>query len=1110
MFYLAFIVLLSSALELLHIPPSKIGPSPRRLSSLAFNDQNRTLYLYGGQNSVFYDDLWSYSLDSENWEILNTFSITPGIFYSGQRHSSSTFFRPRNSELCIYGGKGDKNLFSDLWCYRMATMSWEHRKTANPPGAFYKYACLYFENLSKEYFAVAGINIFTSEYQIFILDLQTWKWNEIYSEYDKLVTRMDFDLSQVFVFVAYDNGTLMFPVLNKNSPSQDIFFYNVADKEIRKAKSYFDGHVASLSNPVGLMFLNRTFIIVFESELVLHCDLSYPNLIWRFSAVPFLIPIQSAVLCYDNYCYTFGGSISTELTNSLSKWTFMDVFNSTSQMLASKYISPSLRFSHSMEILHGELILFGGKDKDKFFNDIWRYNIKKDTWIPLSPEGNPPTPRADFSSYIAGDAYIVWGGEDESGLTNDLFIYNCFSNIWNTISTSSLIIPSKRKSACIYAQMPLIYIFGGIDNTGPCSDLWMFDFTDKSYTKLKDLEAVKNPHCLITNDKFSIINENSITSIHLKTLEKTSSSFSMPKHSIFIPLDTFWVSIGGFLTSQGPYMPILKSYFLENQIILDLKESFYKSAAVYYNKSVYFFGGLALTPTHWQFPYNFPKALFAKLDLSSLCDDYKCNVPCSKGFYKQSHSCGLCPEGTYGENQDNVECELCKPGFFNPYQGGTSHKQCYPCPEGTFSNKPSAKMCKICSPDDFCPVASASPIKNSQSFKPQRVKSEALRFGEAYKVDCLWYFLYALCGLVGFVGACWVFLPKLREKISKIDIFTQHHACEEGNYVKITRNTLGGLVTLLYIWVVFTTTGIIICHFFLKDHESTLSLIPTDLLQGKYPNIDFQIEVKLLNYPGFCIHKIEEFVSKDYEGKCSDDIKIITNGVNKKFDDLKCKIEYRNTCQIVYKCMDCYIGKNTELSFSISENNSYATGIVVNGTFDLDGNGGKSIVVSDIQAGKGKVFIGSEESVFNLLMTPMYYYGETADDIGYKGYYVVQNVTPKSGSQNSVENMSFNFHIGLKILLSKTLNALVTFQKERKSVIIIISIILGVLAGVFNFFALTLSHFEHWRSQKKRQSIQPRNFNRIISQSEALSEMHFHEMFSDSSVRSEDYLNQNK
>lgn len=79
MFYFAFSLLLISALELLHIPSSKIGPSPRRLSSLAYNDHNRTLYLYGGENSVNYDDLWSYSLDSENWENLNTFSITPGI-----------------------------------------------------------------------------------------------------------------------------------------------------------------------------------------------------------------------------------------------------------------------------------------------------------------------------------------------------------------------------------------------------------------------------------------------------------------------------------------------------------------------------------------------------------------------------------------------------------------------------------------------------------------------------------------------------------------------------------------------------------------------------------------------------------------------------------------------------------------------------------------------------------------------------------------------------------------------------------------------------------------------------------------------------------------------
>lgn len=165
---LASVIILASTIEYSHIPLSKLGPSARKFSSLALNSQNNTLYLFGGEGNTQHDDLWFYSLEAREWEYLNAFSGTPGMNYIGKRYQAGIFFRNRNSELCIYGGKDDKKIYSDVFCYCLATMSWEYQKTLNPPGLLYKFAYCYYEDSGAEFFAISGFSIFTSELDLYM------------------------------------------------------------------------------------------------------------------------------------------------------------------------------------------------------------------------------------------------------------------------------------------------------------------------------------------------------------------------------------------------------------------------------------------------------------------------------------------------------------------------------------------------------------------------------------------------------------------------------------------------------------------------------------------------------------------------------------------------------------------------------------------------------------------------------------------------------------------------------------------------------------------------------------------------------------------------------
>jgi hypothetical protein len=79
------------------------------------------------------------------------------------------------------------------------------------------------------------------------------------------------------------------------------------------------------------------------------------------------------------------------------------------------------------------MIIFGGLGaKSTVFNDLWIYDIPKNTWTELTPEADKgreegegkPTGRYGFGAFVTGSELCVFGGFDGKKVWNDSWTLN--------------------------------------------------------------------------------------------------------------------------------------------------------------------------------------------------------------------------------------------------------------------------------------------------------------------------------------------------------------------------------------------------------------------------------------------------------------------------------------------------------------------------------------------------------------------------------------------------------------------------------------------------------------------------------------------------------------
>ena len=177
--------------------------------------------------------------------------------------------------------------------------------------------------------------------------------------------------------------------------------------------------------------------------------------------------------------YIFGGEyfdgIENIVVDHLLKWTHNtkdDTHEWKQIVMPSSLPSPPARCAHSTVYYNGSLYVFGGElataDYYHHYKDLWKYDIKNQTWTELtSRTGTLPSSRSGHSAIVWKHYMVLFGGFYEAAREtprwfNDVFVFDLKTEQWMDVPHSKLGSRPEPRSACNIALInDTVVLHGG-------------------------------------------------------------------------------------------------------------------------------------------------------------------------------------------------------------------------------------------------------------------------------------------------------------------------------------------------------------------------------------------------------------------------------------------------------------------------------------------------------------------------------------------------------------------------------------------------------------------------------------------------------------------------
>ena len=155
--------------------------------------------------------------------------------------------------------------------------------------------------------------------------------------------------------------------------------------------------------------------------------------------------------------YLFGGRFSDQ-----RPFTCMEIFDTIEQRwTASQESLAENKTEHTMDAVDNFLVLFGGYEGQRLYNDLRLFNVSTSKWINISPPGKSQAPshRYGHSSLVLRDGLIIFGGIDKQKPLNDLWRFCFVKGLWTPVKYTGIVSPLFR-STLVEAANGLL-IMGG-------------------------------------------------------------------------------------------------------------------------------------------------------------------------------------------------------------------------------------------------------------------------------------------------------------------------------------------------------------------------------------------------------------------------------------------------------------------------------------------------------------------------------------------------------------------------------------------------------------------------------------------------------------------------
>jgi len=255
--------------------------------------------------------------------------------------------------------------------------------------------------------------------------------------------------------------------------------------------------------------------------------------------------------------YTFGGLVDNTPSSSFT------IFNNILMTTNSIECPIEPRYDCSISTRENCLYIFGGRNNEEFFSDLWEYNVLTSEWKKISPFLDT-TPRSGHSSVIYNDRMIVFGGCRKKDYLSSVSVFNFSHQNWHTAVFDGS--PPPRAFHTANLVNTSMIVVGGTNSGVVFDDIWIFD-VEKIYWRQVQYSIPGNPprygHCSFIISQYLFLiggtnDSNTVSSCMINTYDKTYQEIKI--NGIFPPnlcsfslclTEKFDVFIIGGSDSQG-------------------------------------------------------------------------------------------------------------------------------------------------------------------------------------------------------------------------------------------------------------------------------------------------------------------------------------------------------------------------------------------------------------------------------------------------------------------------------------------------------------------------------------------------------------------------------
>ncbi|CAG9320027.1 unnamed protein product [Blepharisma stoltei] len=971
-----------------------------------------------------------------------------------------------------FGGRSLKGAQNDLWGFNLNTMQWnEISVSGDIPAprtlpAFTKYK----QNGKLKFAIYGGIGLDGDEDSLVILDVANMEWTLMPAS-GNTPGRLTSASLQYFDGMLYLAGGVDDSIPINFRYNDEFYQYDLTKKYWKKIGN--PSHTYTHRSLAGSIVYDENFYLFFGWSDKLGRDVSEISKVnlndinYEWISVPVLDNSYSVTLLRDSYSFIsvnsslfiFAGyNMTSGNLNDLAQFS-VSGFPITYDCLSELYTGPSARSHHVMQVIEGNIYIFGGDAKGSKLNDLWVFDPETEVWEILFPDGDVPTPRSHHSSGAQGNVMYIFGGIDQSGvLLNDLYQFDATSNVWKVIKSSNLNLPSARYSTCAVYSIPILYIFGGMTTAGVSNELWSYNCGLNTFSLISSDAPYRlyYPRCAVDTSAttFFVLNGDAerqesigvlfsfnFSSKNWKILKQPETPKRNKSDGVAILIGDFVMYIGGHQWGTDPISSVYAIDLSNSFQYIDYPSTpmhFIGSAFAYYKTDLYVHGGVSSTKSFIRI--SIPVVNFYKISLKQFCTNESCPAPCSPGTYESMNGCKPCEKGTYNHEFGKPVCYDCNPGTYNPNIGSNTVRECFPCKEGKFNNLVGQSKCKKCSLNDYCPSGSSSPQELSDILsytwqQPINYKEHSKEASDMNKK-----YVYTCIALFSIFTALTVLLRGFRNKLKVIDFYSKYHNIEHNSILKSTKNRLGGYFTVAFFigasWFIYGN----ISTYVIDNIAETKALLPLAAVWYKASSLNGNITliVTLIRYGGNCTNN----------GTCIENLKIDSNKIFNPYTSKSCYMDTNNNCIITYLCNNCEVWTEAEINISLQEPLSYCAGILVNLTSTSSIPNEISSEQIGVMTDSNKIFRGLDPTIFYFIMTPSIFQSVFSlwPDKLY-GYYVGISANPVKGSQSYAYELPFSSDLNIKIVMDKNEFCLNTTRSAKQTMLILVSALLGAVFG---------------------------------------------------------------